>query len=45
MTERSPRGPRRPGGEHDERDFPGGLFAVDVDVAGQPQYEVRLDRP
>jgi sugar lactone lactonase YvrE len=23
----------------------GGLFAVDVDVAGQPQYEVRLDRP
>jgi sugar lactone lactonase YvrE len=23
----------------------GGLFAVDVAVAGQPQYEVRLDRP
>jgi sugar lactone lactonase YvrE len=23
----------------------GGLFAVDVDVAGQPQYEVRLDLP
>ena len=34
MTERSPRGPRRPGGEHDERDFPGGLFAVACPACG-----------
>jgi hypothetical protein len=35
MTERSPRGPRRPGGEHDERDFPGGLFAVACPACGK----------
>lgn len=35
MTERSPRGPRRPGGGHDERDFPGGLFAVACPACGK----------
>ena len=34
MTERSPRGPRRLGGGHDEGAFPGGLFAVACPACG-----------